>query len=86
LLILYIIRTRKSFIKSKPGNWLPITGIIAFCITIYLPVSPFAGLLGFSVAHVQQVVAIAIILAAYVVTADILKIIFFRMSEKAQKK
>ena len=62
LLILYIIRTRKSFIKSKPGKWLLITGIIAFCITIYLPVSPFVPLLGFSVAHTQQLVAILIIL------------------------
>jgi Mg2+-importing ATPase len=85
LLILYIIRTRKSFIKSKPGKWLLITGIIAFCITIYLPVSPFAALLGFSVAHVQQLVGLAIILVTYIVTADILKIIFFRMSRKSKK-
>ena len=85
LLILYIIRTRKSFIKSKPGKWLLITGIIAFCVTIYLPVSPFAALLGFSVAHVQQLVGLAIILVTYIVTADILKIIFFRMSGKLKK-
>jgi Mg2+-importing ATPase len=85
LLILYIIRTRKSFIKSKPGKWLLITGITAFCITIYLPVSPFAALLGFSVAHVQQLVGLGIILVTYIVTADILKIIFFRMSGRLQK-
>lgn len=85
LLILYIIRTRKSFIKSKPGKWLLITGIIAFCITIYLPVSPFAPLLGFSVAHTQQLVAILIILVTYIITADILKIIFFRISAKSKK-
>jgi Mg2+-importing ATPase len=85
LLILYIIRTRKSFIKSRPGKWLLITGIIAFCITIYLPISPFASLLGFSVAHVQQLVAIALILVSYVITADLLKIIFFRISEKRGK-
>lgn len=85
LLILYIIRTRKSFIKSKPGKWLLITGILAFCITIYLPVSPFAALLGFSIAHVQQLVGLAIVLATYIVTADILKIIFFRVSGKWNK-
>ena len=79
LLILYIIRTRRSFIKSKPGKWLLITGIFAFCITIYFPLSPFAGLLGFSVAHAQQLIAIAIILVAYTITADLLKIIFFRV-------
>jgi Mg2+-importing ATPase len=86
LLILYIIRTKKSFIKSRPGKWLLITGMIAFCITIFLPVSPFAGALGFSVAHTQQLIAIALILAVYIITADLLKIIFFRMNEKAQRK
>jgi len=85
LLILYIIRTKKSFIKSRPGKWLLITGIIAFCITIFLPVSPFAGLLGFSVAHAQQLIAIALILVVYIITADLLKIIFFRISEKKER-
>ena len=82
LMILFVIRTKKSFIRSKPGNLLLITGIIAFCITLYLPFSPFAGLPGLSVAHIQQVIAIAIILCCYLITADVLKIIFFRMNEK----
>lgn len=86
LLILFIIRTRKSFIKSRPGTLLLTTGIIAFCITIYLPVSPFAGSLGLSVAHVQQVIAITIILLAYIVSADLLKIVFFRVSKRKRKR
>ncbi|HET9055288.1 MAG TPA: hypothetical protein VFN30_00430 [Chitinophagaceae bacterium] len=47
------------------------TGIISFLITILLPISPFAGLLGLNFAHFQQVVALLIILVAYVITADI---------------
>jgi P-type Mg2+ transporter len=82
LVILFIIRTKKSFIKSRPGKWLLITGIIAFCITLYLPFSPFAGLLGLSVAHIKQVIAIITILFFYMVTADLLKIIFFRINKK----
>ena len=85
LLILYVIRTKKTFIKSKPGKWLLITGFIAFCVIAYLPFSPFAGLLGFSVSHSQQMIAILLIVVAYVITADLLKIIFFRMSEKTQR-
>lgn len=85
LLILYIIRTRKSFIKSKPGKWLVITGLVAFCITIFFPFSPFANLLGFSVAHARQMIALAIILIIYVITADVLKIVFFRLSEKKKR-
>lgn len=82
ILILFIIRTRKSFIKSKPGKWLLITGAVALLITGYLPVSPFAGILGFSVAHSQQLLAILFILLLYVITADLLKIVFFRINER----
>lgn len=82
LLILYIIRTRKTFIKSMPGRWLLVTGILALGITLYLPFSPFAGLLGFSVMHAPVAMAIALILLAYVITADILKVIFFRLNDR----
>jgi len=82
LLIIFIIRTKKSFIKSKPGRLLFITAVIAFCITIYLPFSPFAGLLELTIAHARLVIAIFLILIAYAITADILKIYFFRMSER----
>jgi len=79
LLILFIIRTRKSFLKSKPGKWLLITGILALCITVYLPFSPFAGLLGLTVIPMKQGLAILLILTTYFITADLLKIIFFRV-------
>ena len=82
LLILFVIRTRKSFIKSKPGKMLVITGSIAFLVTILLPFSPFAGMFGLSIAHIKQILAIAAILILYVITADIVKIIFFRTIAK----
>ncbi len=78
ILILFIIRTRKSFLKSKPGNMLMIIGIISVLITIILTVPPFAPLLGFSSAHYKQILALLIILILYVITADLLKIYFFR--------
>ncbi len=81
LLILFIVRTKKFFIKSKPGRLLTITALMAFIITIYLPFSPFANMLGFSVAHSRQIIAIALILIAYMITAELLKIIFFRIHD-----
>ncbi|HRO47542.1 magnesium-translocating P-type ATPase [Agriterribacter sp.] len=86
LLILFIIRTRKSFIKSKPGKLLLITGIAAFCVTLYLPFSPLAGLLGLSIAHVQQLIAIVLILLTYTITADLLKVAFFQVFDKKRRK
>jgi Mg2+-importing ATPase len=78
ILILFIIRTRKSFLKSKPGKMLAIIGFISIFITIILTIPPLGPLLGFSIAHYKQVMAILIILIVYVVTADLLKIYFFR--------
>lgn len=86
LIILLIIRTKKSFLKSKPGKLLLITGITAFAITLYLPFSPFSDLLGFSPVPLQQILAIALILLGYTVTADLLKVVFFRVYERKQKR
>ena len=44
-----------------------------------------AGAFGLSIAHTRQAVAIALILLAYLVTADILKIIFFRYMNRQNK-
>ncbi|MBL7770726.1 MAG: magnesium-translocating P-type ATPase [Flavipsychrobacter sp.] len=78
LLILFIIRTRKSFLKSRPGKLVLLTSFIALLLIILLPVSPFAAALGFSIAHFQQVVFIIVLLLAYIITADWVKILFFR--------
>lgn len=78
LMILFVIRTKKPFLKSKPGKWLLLTAAFAFLFTILLPISPFSEPLGLSIAHAGQAIAITLILLAYLVTADILKIIFFR--------
>jgi len=82
ILILFVVRTKKSIIKSKPGKLLLITALTALCITIYLPFSPFAGLLGFSIEHAKQIIAIGLILIVYLITADLLKIAFFRFYER----
>ncbi|HEU4552521.1 MAG TPA: magnesium-translocating P-type ATPase [Chitinophaga sp.] len=77
ILIVFVVRTRKFFIKSRPGKLLVITSGIAFLAAIFLPLSPFAGVLGFSVAHARQVIAIAFLLVAYIITAEWLKQWFF---------
>jgi Mg2+-importing ATPase len=86
ILILFIIRTHKSIINSKPGKLLMFTSSIALVVTAYLPVSPFADLLGLSIAHSQQVIAIVLILIAYIITGDLLKIIFFRVNDRLLRK
>jgi Mg2+-importing ATPase len=94
LLILFIIRTQKTFYKSRPGKYLTILSILAIVITIGLPYSPFAKSLGFTPLPLQYLVAMLTIVAGYVITADMLKVWFFknwgdienRKSKKTQKR
>jgi len=78
LLILFVVRTHKSLLKSMPGRFLIILSIVALLVTLFLPFSPFASELGFVVPPFQLLGIIAGILILYVITADIIKVLFFR--------
>lgn len=84
LLILYVIRTRKPVIKSRPGRVLLITTLFIMLVTILLPVSPFAPLLSLSIAHFQEAVDLFLILLCYLISADLLKMIFFRLNNSGK--
>jgi Mg2+-importing ATPase len=81
LLILFIVRTRHAFYKSTPGKMLFISSIICFIITVALPYSPLAGPLGLDPLPYKIILSIIGITAAYALTAEWLKIYFFRKSE-----
>lgn len=83
LAIIFVIRTRKPFLKSRPGKWMMLTSLIAMMITALLPLSPFAGMLGLTIAHFGEAIALALIILAYALTADLLKLWFFRKLAKA---
>jgi len=82
LFILFIVRTRHSFIKSKPGKMLFVSSAIAFLITILLPYMPFAPLLGLDPLPWKIVLSIITITIAYALTAEQLKIYFFRKAQE----
>jgi len=78
LVILFIIRTRKSFMKSKPGSLLIVISFIAMIVTILVTLPPIAPFLGFSFPPLKQLMVIATIMVLYVITGDLLKVYFFR--------
>jgi len=81
LLILFVVRTHKSLLKSAPGKLLIGLSLLAFVITVGLPFTPFATQLGFVVAPFKLMAIITGILILYVITADIIKVIFFKKVE-----
>lgn len=86
LLIIFIVRSRRSLFVTRPGRMLLLFSLTALVITMFLPFSPFATAFGFSIENAQVLMALALILTAYVITGDIVKIAFFRSSEKTQTR
>jgi P-type Mg2+ transporter len=78
LFILFIIRTHKSFFKSKPANSLFVLSIIGLILTISLPYLPFANDIGLVPLPFKYMVTMLLIVLAYIITADILKVWFFK--------
>ena len=78
LFILFIIRTRKNFFKSKPGKYLFLLSIFGLALTIGLPYMPFANYFGLVALPLFQLGAMFIIVALYIITADLLKVWFFK--------
>jgi len=78
LLIVFVVRTRRPLLKSKPGKLLILLSSLAFLVTVALPFTPFAAALGFVVPPYHLAGIVVGILLLYVITADLLKRIFFR--------
>ena len=78
LFILFIIRTRKNFFKSKPSKYLTLISLGGVIITIGLPYVSWASELGLVPLPLINMTAMIVIVAAYIFTADLLKVWFFK--------
>ena len=79
LFILFIVRTHKNFFKSKPSKYLFILSTVGFILTVALPYIPFlAKEVGFVPLPLFQIGAMLLIVFFYIITADLLKVWFFK--------
>jgi len=78
LFILFIVRSHKNFFKSRPGKFLFILSVLGFIITVGLPYSPFAGMVGLTPMPLAMLALILLIVACYIITADLIKVWFFK--------
>lgn len=85
VLILFVVRTQRPLLHSRPGKWLLATGLLAMMLILYLPFSPFATPLGFSGMEARWLLSLFGVLLLYLLTADGLKIIFFRWMNRKEK-
>ncbi len=78
LFILFIIRTHKNFFKSKPAKALLISSFVGLILTLALPYLPFASDMGFDALPFSILISMMIIVLVYILTADLLKVWFFK--------
>lgn len=82
-LIVLVIRTSGPFYKSRPGTTLLIATLVVDALTLALPYSPLAGVLGFSPLPPLFLMLLGGILLAYLLTAEVTKHLFYRQMQGA---
>lgn len=78
-LIVLVIRSRRSFLKSKPGKYLLGATLSVFAATILFLVSPLAPLFGFTSLRLPYFLLIGVIITLYIFTTEMVKKIFYRL-------
>jgi Mg2+-importing ATPase len=81
-LIVLVIRTRKSFYRSRPGTYLLIATLAIVAATLLLPYTPLAGVFGFTPVPPLFLLALALILIFYILIAEVAKVLFYRQEGK----
>ncbi|HSB85086.1 MAG TPA: magnesium-translocating P-type ATPase [Ilumatobacteraceae bacterium] len=78
LLVMLVLRTRRPFLRSRPGNALLVSSALIATLTVTMPFTFAAGDLGFRSPSVSILVALAGVLAGYLVLTEIAKHFFYR--------
>jgi Mg2+-importing ATPase len=77
-LTVLVIRTRKSFFRSKPGKYLLTATLLIVAMAIIIPITPLAELLGFQPLPMSMLLVIGMIVALYMIAAEITKRVFYK--------
>ncbi|MES1212969.1 MAG: magnesium-translocating P-type ATPase [Singulisphaera sp.] len=83
-LIVLVIRSRRMFLRSQPSRALLIATGAVIAVTLAIPATSLAEAFEFAPLPTSYLVAIAGIVVAYVLTADIAKPLFYRWHATAR--
>ncbi|CAA9890281.1 Magnesium-translocating P-type ATPase [Candidatus Methylobacter favarea] len=78
-LIVFIVRSRNSFFKSRPGKYLLTATFLIIVVTLALPYTPIAHLVGFQPLPLSLLALLGLIVMLYLTTAELAKHIFYRL-------
>jgi Mg2+-importing ATPase len=78
LLIILLVRTQRPVFSSIPGIWLIVAALVVSAVTVALPFTPLAGMLGFVQPTASMIATIFGIACLYGVGMETAKAIFYR--------
>lgn len=84
-LIVLVIRTRRPFLKSRPGKPLFISTLVIVLAVLVFPLLPFNHLFGFSPLPPVFYFTLLLIVAAYILVAEFAKHFFYRPVRKSER-
>lgn len=76
-LVVFVIRTAGNPLRSRPSIWLTLNTLVIVAVGIVLPVSPFAGLLGFTRLPAPYFVFLIVSTLTYLLLVEVAKRVFF---------
>ncbi|WP_126444877.1 magnesium-translocating P-type ATPase [Sulfuricystis multivorans] len=78
VLVIFVIRTRRNPLKSRPHPWLAATSLAVVGLALLLPLTPLAGLLGFTPLPPLFFLLLLGLLVTYLGLVEMVKRGFFR--------
>jgi Mg2+-importing ATPase len=77
-MIVLVIRTKKPFFKSIPGKYLSAATLLIVTSALLFPFMPIGNVFGFSQLPVSFLLLMGVIVAFYIISAEIVKAVFYR--------
>ena len=78
IFVVFALRTRRSFFRSRPGRALMIASVAVALVALALPYSPLASVLGFTALSPKMLLPLFVIVVLYLASAELVKRWFFR--------
>jgi P-type Mg2+ transporter len=85
-MIVLVVRTRRRFFESRPSRSLLISTVLVAGLTLLLPYTPFASVLGFVALPAGFIVVLVVIVTLYVLAAEVAKGAFYRSEAKRENR
>ncbi|MCE9657337.1 MAG: magnesium-translocating P-type ATPase [Burkholderiales bacterium] len=85
LVIALVVRTRRPFYRSRPGNWLLISTVAVMAIALALPYLPFSSIFGFVPLPAPLMLGMIGLTLAYVFAVELAKKWFYARAGNENK-